>query len=667
MDKEKKPDQQEESVVPVPAEGSFKKIEMHDTPSVVITKKRHIPRGVKGLLFALPLVLLVFIIAIGVPAFGVYKNMKDATSAGRVLGAALKNQNLKETKASIPPVTEKLTNVKNSLKPLVWLRIIPLIGGYYSDVNHIVDAGIHGVEALSIAIDSVEPYADLLGLEGESKFVAGSAEERIQTAVQTLDKVTPNLAKIGEKVELLNKDIDAINPNRYPKNIGKTIVRDRIVQAKEVLKTSTDLFINARPFLEELPRLLGEPEPKRYFVLFQNDKELRPTGGFLTAYAIFKMEHGKPVVELSEDIYVLDEQHGKAPPAPEEIRTYHKGVYKFNLRDSNLSPDFAVSMQQFKDLYKGDFDFDGVIAVDTHVLVEALKILGDFNISGRNFSAELDDRCDCPKVVYELEDYSTRPVAYVRDARKDILGALLLQIMQRALGVSPSQYWGQLSQMAISEINQKHILAYMQDEKSQKAIESLNMGGRIANGVELMGYTDSVGWDYLHINNANMAGAKSNLFVTEEMTIDYAVEKDAVIKTVTVDYKNPAEGSDCNLESGGLCLNGLLRNWVRVYVPKGSELISSSGSQSPQDDQAVDMKVKEDLGKTVFEGFLTVRPLGSAQLVVKYKIPIKPGKDFKTFIQKQPGTDGQIYKILVNGKQKDEFTLEADRVVEVRL
>jgi hypothetical protein len=241
--------------------------------------------------------------------------------------------------------------------------------------------------------------------------------------------------------------------------------------------------------------------------------------------------------------------------------------------------------------------------------------------------------------------------------------------MQKALGVSPSQYWGKLIQMGISEINQKHILAYMIDEKAQKGIESLNMGGRIADGVEVLGYKDGANWDYLHINDTNFAGAKSNLFVEHTVKQDYSVEGDgSIVKSITIDYKNPANPSDCNLESGGLCLNGILRNWVRIYVPKGSQLMESKGSQSPKDGTAVDLVSKEDLGKTVFEGFLTVRPLGAAQLTLKYKLPFKKTSNkLPLLIQKQPGTEGHEFITTVGGKQKDKGALVSDKVLSVPL
>jgi len=135
-----------------------------------------------------------------------------------------------------------------------------------------------------------------------------------------------------------------------------------------------------------------------------------------------------------------------------------------------------------------------------------------------------------------------------------------------------------------------------------------------------------------------------------------------VTKTVTIDYKNPQPASDCNLERGELCLNGLYRDWVRVYVPKGSELIESNGSE-------VEVATYEDLDKTVFEAFYgdksPLRPLGKAQLVFKYKLPFKVEKDkpYGLLIQKQPGTYGYEYSVNFAGKQ-DTFELKTDREIK---
>lgn len=650
--------------------GSFSKIAVPRIPTNMPPKRRSIKilLIILGVLVFFSLINLIFGF---LPLITAYSEGQEFAHTGRDLATALKNQNLEEAKALLPQTREKLEKTKNAWQRAYLFKILPIINQYHQDGQHGLQAVGYALEALEITLATVEPYADLLGLKAGSSFVTGSADERIQVAVKTLDKVTPKFAEIGQRIEKLKFEIDEIDPQRYPESFRGVPLRSRLTEGKNVLTGATTLFLNARPLMEVLPDLLGEPQAKRYLVLFQNDAELRPTGGFLTAYAIFKVEQGKFIVEKSDDIYELDDQIKQKKAAPPEILTYRNGVYYFYIRDSNLSPDFSASMKQFEELYPNKFDFDGVIAVDTHVLVEAIKILGTFTVKGRTFSPEIDKRCDCPRVIYELEDYSTRPVAYVREERKDVLGELLLQIMKKALGVSPSQYWGQLFQMGLTEINQKHILAYMKDEKAQIGIESLNMGGRIANGVSLLGYKDGQEWDFLHINDANIDSNKSNLFVEHYVKQDYSIENDgSIIKTITIDYKNPAPPSDCGLESGGLCLNAhLYRNWLRIYVPKGSTLLENKGSVSPKDEQsATQFIVKEDLGKTVFEGYLTLRPLGTTQVSLKYKLPFKiKGNKLNMLVQKQPGTDGHENLILVNGKQKIKFNLTTDKVVEVKV
>lgn len=619
-------------------------------------------------------VILIFLFVIGImllPMRAVLAAARDTVAVGRELGGAIKNQDLEKAKQSLAATREKLTMLSGEYKKMGTLKVVPVLGSYVADGEHAINAAFAALSAGDKAIEALAPNADLLGLKGEGKFVAGTADERLQTAVKTMSALTPKINEIAVHIDTLRKEIDAIDPNRYPQTVGKTVVREQMKGAKDVIENAANLFVNAQPLLVNLPTMLGDKEEKRYLVLFQNDKELRSTGGFITAYAQFRLVKGKAILENADDVYALDAAKKKNFPAPREITTFHKGVYNLNIRDSNVSPDFKLSMQQFEELYdavSGKEKIDGIWAVDTHVLVEALKILGSTYVYGREFSAETDKRCDCPKAVYELEDYSTRPVGYVRDARKDIIGVLLQTLLQKALGVSPSQYWGQLFQMLIAEINEKHVLAYFHDTDAQKAAESFNMAGRIMTATEtatLLTFQEGKGWDYLHINNSNMAGAKANMFVFQKVTKDVTVSGDAAVKTtLTLAYKNPYPGSDCGLESGGLCLNAPLRNWVRIYAPAGSTLADSKGAQSPKDNKAVGLETYDSLGKTVFEGFLIVNPLGTAKLELTYTSPVtsEDGK-YRLLIQKQPGTDGDEYTIKLGGKERKKFELATDTEV----
>lgn len=630
-------------------------------------KKLALPLGiVTGLIVILGIMLL--------PLGGVIAKAKIVVGEAQGVADAFKTQDLAAAKERLGTTKQRMKELEKEYRKLKPLSFVPVLGSYVRDGEHGVNAGMAAVLAGEKAIEALEPNADLLGLSGKSRFVEGSADERIQTAVRTMSALTPKINEMAVHVDTMRKELAYIDPGRYPTQIGKTVIRQRIASTKDVIENAANLFVNAQPLLINLPKMLGEPNDKTYLVLFQNDKELRPTGGFMTAYAIFRISRGKMVLVKSDDIYSLDNALRTKFPAPREITTFHKGVYNLNIRDSNLSPDFKLSMSQFEEIYKsvsGHEAIDGIWAVDTHVLVEALRILGPITLydadfkKNREFSAQIDARCDCPKAVYELEDSSSRPVGFVRAERKALLGDLLQQTIQKALGVSPSQYWGQLFQMLLSEINQKHVLSYFHDSDAQKGAESFNMAGRIMTASEtatLLSYKEGNEWDYLHINNSNMAGAKANMFTSEKVTKDITVGGDGTVTTkLSLEYKNPYPGSDCGLESGGLCLNAPLRNWVRVYVPSGSKLTESRGSQSPGDGKPVDMTTYEGLGKTVFEGFLIVNPLGTVRLDLTYTSPVKSsdGK-YRLLIQKQPGTDGDEYLVKLGGKDRKKWILETD-------
>lgn len=533
---------------------------------------------------------------------------------------------------------------QNTSKSIYWLSFIP----YVVDFKNTVQAGDYLIKAGIEAVAAIEPYADLIGFKkGESSFVEKSAEDRLQTAILTLDKLTEKIDPIADDVDKAYQLISKINPNYYPGKIDKYDLKGQIKNAQEQFDAVASLFVNAKPLIKNLPEMLGSKEEKTYLILYQNDKERRATGGFLTFYAVFKIRNGKMSITQSDDIYSLDASIANHPKAPAEILTYHKGVSQFYIRDSNLSPDFVESIKLFESLYSksgSKVSYDGIIAMDSKILVDMLKIFGDVYIGGIRFSAQLDKRCDCPQAIYTLFDIVDRPVGYVKENRKGILGELMYTLFQTALRSSPSKYWGLLTSTLFEDLQQKHILIYFVDKNLQKAVEQVNFAGRIEDFSE----------DYLHINNVNFAGAKSNLFVSEEVeSITKGKERE-----VTVNFKNPYPHSDCNLERGGLCLNATLRNWIRFYVPKGSKLVSFQGSLKK-------VQVYEDLGKTVFEGYLEVPTQGKAKVVVKYTLPENVSTN-SIMIQKQPGIVNQKWTVKVNNKKVFNDVLNADQVIKVK-
>lgn len=604
--------------------------------------KKHWYRDTEKLKKILPIAGLVFLFILFfviLPIQSMRKSLSVVNQRVKELKQTASENDIDKIQKSYDELGKSYEDFRKDASKLYWLSLIP----YVSDMKNGVEAGHFGLVAGKDAIVAIAPYADLLGFKkGGTSFVEKSAEDRLQTAVLTLDKMLGKIDGISANIKEAENRIDKIDPNRYPEYFGKTPVRSRIANIKEQFYGVSSLFVDAKPLLKNLPTILGKDKEQTYLILFQNNYERRATGGFLTAYAFFTIKDGRMKIERSEDIYSMDAAIANHPAAPREIASYHKGVYQFYIRDSNLSPDLPESIKLFESLYNkssAKSSYDGVIMLDAKVLVDMLKIYGDTDADGVRFSANLDKRCDCPQVIYTLFDIVDRPVNYVKTDRKGILGDLMYALFYKALGFSPSKYWGTLAQTMYTNLEEKHILMNFKDPKLQSSVENVNFGGRIR---EFDG-------DYLHVNNVNFAGAKSNLYVKEEIESKSNVVNGKIQKTVTVTYTNPYSHSDCNLERGGLCLNAVLRNWVRVYVPENSKLVSFKGSQT-------NVKTYNDLKKTVFEGFLTVNPEGRAQIIVTYELPATiTTSNYTYMIQKQPGTEQQELKVFFNnGLQYDK-------------
>lgn len=646
----------------------FEKIDLstpQPAPIPVTTMKRKKPTFMrisltsrnKFIILAVVVLLVVFsVFGVVLPITKTYKQAKVTATNARAMLASMKTQNIQAAGDQLVTTKDSLIQTQKDLSVMAYMQFIPIANWYYGDADHMMKAGIYGLNAMGIVIDALKPYADVLGLKGSGSFSGGTAQQRIQTAVTTMSKITPKIDEIETQAKLAQAEIDKVQPWHYPAIFGGKKINALLSQVRTYTDEGVTFVTQAKPLVKVLPEMLGEPDRKKYMVLFQNDKELRPTGGFLTAYAIFDIEHGVISVEKSDDIYNLDATIGNKPTAPRPILKYLPKVPLWNLRDTNLSPDFPTSMQDFMSFYKraGSYEpVDGIIAIDTDVLVTAMKVLGDVTVNGQTFTTKENKFCHCADVIYQLEAYADTPGQAIRNDRKGLIGALMYAIMQKAFSSSPKLYWGPLFQAMITDISEKHMILDLSNKDAQSGLDALNASGKI---VPFTG-------DYLHINDTNFGGAKSNLYVQEAVTDDYAIAGDGTVtKTVTINYKNPYPPSDCNLEHGNLCLNATFRDWLRVYVPKGSKMVSSKGSQ-------VKMTSYNELGKTVFEGFLTVEPLGSTTFTITYTLPFKlaSGSPLPVMIQKQGGTYSNSYTLTRNGGTLQQFNLTTDKSTTLHL
>ncbi len=601
------------------------------------------------------LLLIVLFTALGFWAYTFAKSLEpllnQAAGNGNSIAAAFQEQDLIKAKEASVKLRSNLDDIKNRYRQLSPISAIPFLGAYVSDGSHGLNAASAGIDALDKLVLAVEPYSDLIGFKTEAKNLTAvqSIEDRIVFLVNTLGKISPQLTSIAGDVDKVKAELGQINPARYPEEFMGKAVRAKIVGIQDGVNSFAVIISQAKPLIDLLPTLLGDPNEKTYMLLFQNDGELRPTGGFLTAYAYLKVSRGKITPLNSFNIYDLDARFNKNVTPPDPIKKY-LNENRWYLRNMNFSPDYKVSMETFSKYVRdlGLPTIDGIIALDTYLPVALLRELGPIGVGGwGNFSANNDPRCDCPQVVYILEDIISKPVPGVRVDRKAVLGPLMHSILANAMG-SPKAKWPKFLNIVLEAINQKHVLFYFFEAANQKAAESFNAAGRIRD----------YDYDYLHINDSNFGGAKSDLFIKREVEQEITTSGGQVRKIVTITYTNPRKGSNCNLEAGQLCLNGVYRDYVRLYVPKGSKLVSVVGSE-------VKESTFEDLGKTVFDAFFTMRPESSSKLVFTYELPALNLSPYRLLIQKQPGLTSVKHAITLDGKPTTiDLTKDQELILE---
>ncbi len=628
---------------------------MESAPSVQ-TPKTNVPFSLRKKIFIGIGVFLLLLLSVGgVLAFKTYTTLKKlqgevavAEALGKDTYALLKTQNLPAVQTALNTLDTQLQQITATYSELSFYNSVPFARTYYQDGTHGLTAAAAGLSAARRSVAAVTPYADVLGFSGEGSFTGGTAEERLKLILQTLQKVTPEIDAITADIEHAKNELNQIDANDYPENFKGIALREKIVQAQQVSDGAVTALTEFRPVIEQLPSIAGATGTrKQYLILFQNDNELRPTGGFLTAYAIVNIENGKVFPEKSDDIYELDKKFPTKLPIPAALGRYLTTEKRWNLRDMNISPDFKESMDTFYSHYrtiKGEpQQIDGIIAVDTEFLKKLLTILGPVQIpGGGTFSAENDKRCDCPQIIYALSEIITRPTPYVREDRKGILGPLMREVLTKAY-TAPKQQWPGLFSETYTALQGRHIQLYFTDEKAQAAAEVIGAAGRMKPAPE--------NTDFFALVNANLGGAKSNLFITyDAKQVIAAPENGMLQKSVEITYKNSRKGDNCNLEAGLLCLNSTLRDWTRIYVPKGSVLSSSQGfTKEPT--------VYEENGFTVFDGFFILEPNSTAKLKLTYSVPYTDTKEYRASIWKQGGIlDYTTLFDVTGGEEKVDIT-----------
>lgn len=568
------------------------------------------------------------------------------SSNTQLLKKSIEKQDVTKAKKIVLEIRSDLKKTKTDLKNIGILAYIPVVKEYYKDTIHILNAGIYATEAGEIVADAVLPFGDILGLEGVDSDLRG--EEKVKVLVT---EVLPKIAKKTEDIESLvsriKNEMDEVSINRYPPTlIIKGInIRKTLEDAKFALVKSEEYLPILKNGAEVLPSVLGYQKEKTYLLWFQNDGELRATGGFITAYGFLKVKDGELLEMESADIYELDKKFLSTENPPEVFRKYLL-LKIFPIRDTNISPDFKESAEKFLSFYRtipNQPAVDGIIAIDTSLVAEFLKITGPVTVEkyGETFTAETHPEYGISDAVYKLELYAQKILKGTKD-RKGPVGDLMEGMLDKLFNAKSEQF-PDIFDTLLRSLEAKNIQFYFNDQKDQKLSEELGFGGRIKD----------FDGDYVHVNNSNVAGLKGNFFTKFAIEQDIAIKDDGtVVKKVTTTINNTFRYDGW--------LNAVYQNWLRLYVPEGSKLIEKNIE--------IDLEQKNELGKEVWASFSRTPPLSSTSSSFTYELPfkVKKGNTYKMLIQKQGGYIPRMI-IRVNGKKLFDFDLKKDIELEFKI
>ncbi len=374
------------------------------------------------------------------------------------------------------------------------------------------------------------------------------------------------------------------------------------------------------------PSLTGFPFGTRtYLVLFQNNYELRPTGGFISNYGVLTFSHGIYTGIDFHDVYGdIDNHDYVEPPLILSTLLQGNGYSSDNFRDANFDPDFNLTKEKLIEFYSmayPDQSVDGVLAVDFSFLEQFVGMYDPLTVDGQTLTQQnLFETLS--SLASDIDRHNTTALA----ERKDIATPLMKTLIGKTL-IFPWRIHGFLTLLA-QGFNEKHVLASFNSSGLADSFSSRNWDGALPQSD--MG-------DFLAVNEGNYGGMKSDRYITRDVTYDISVgsRRDVIgnpVLTATTTVTLTHNGSY------NIPLSGDYTGYLRTMIPKSSKILTGGTVTEDRDDVYV-------LGEIV-----RLKPGESVTYTYTYELPeyVWNNGTYYLHLHKQPGTEGDYYRVTVH-------------------
>lgn len=421
-------------------------------------------------------------------------------------------------------------------------------------------------------------------------------------------------------------------------------------QYRSLLGSSQKIGQLTSGLVEELPQILGTTGEKSYMILFLNNMELRPGGGFIGSYGLLHLRNGAVKDFTIHDVYDADGQlRGHVEP-PFAIRRYVPIVHLY-LRDSNFDPDFSNDAKIAASLLSQETGdrVDGVIGMDLNAFQNILSATGPLYVPSYNLTVNETNFFQMLESHVEKNFFpgSTQK----KDFLRSIASSLMTKLQQGQIVSGQTLLSGVLS--ALSE---KHVVMSFADPSLQEPFALSNLSGALPPIATASGGFN----DFLGIVEANLGVNKANAYVGRQLNqkIDIADNGD-LFSTVLLTLTNSSDGS---------WPGGPYKNYIRFMLPANAELTSVAFDDVEQHvvsavtdpakyeaksfvaPKGLEVNKEEESGRVTY-GFLVSVPTGKTMTIrVSYSIKKAIAQDqlsqaYNLLLWKQVGVASYPYTV----------------------
>lgn len=579
------------------------------------------------------------------------------------------NNNFKEASLDFNEAYDKFAGISSDLDSLGGIlvdstRFLPYLSKLSSGAN------------LAKAGEDISKAGALVGetMKNLDEIKNPSDKEEPISYLEVFQKSDKNIQDISNLLSDAQIHIGKINVSDIPEDKRATFInlKEKLPEINSFLAAYND---SSKMFTD----ILGGNGPKKYLFLFQNNQEMRPTGGFIGTYAILDIFNGRVRNFYVDGIFNPDGQLREriVPPAP-----IQKISANWSLHDSNWFPDFPKSAEKACWFYEktGGPTVDGVIAMTPTVMQKLLEITGSIEMPEYRVTVDKDNFLETVQNEVEV-DYDKEI-----NQPKKILSDLAPMILDRIFNAQGFSDIARTMDTMIESLDEKHILIYSKNYEIEKLLQNEGWSGEILSSKK----------DYLSVINTNINGYKTDGVIDETISHKAEIQSDgSIIDTVNISRHHNGGNTPYDW------WNRVNSDYMRVYVPQGSQLISVQGQtreidsppldyanlgykvdpqlkmeeDSAQIDQESGTRIYDDSEKTVFANWAYVSPQETAEVTYKYLLPFKINTDSKTrpadtysiVYQKQSGSLGSrlISEIIYPKSYKAIWKYPAEKLSDI--